>query len=485
MLAHGTPGPTQAESGTPVYVGNPAASVRIETRILGVSPDGYARWLAVAHFFDKSGNPTLILANSNLDWIPSVGEAQWQNRMRYGQPSAIVSVDRDGPITLTVHPTLPKLPTIVVWTDTRQWRVARVVAAAIGPHLAQVGWFPYSASPVTVTRSDARGHVVSLGDAPGGSTLRDATVVPGAVYRYAIARGGGPAQKTNLVHVPPPLPRTPIANASGSGMWLFFTLDPIDDIYYAKLDPNAIVRQAVAAHLRYVELRAAYGEFFEITARAKPVVDAIIDGLESHGIGVIGWSVPRQVSYEDLRASLEVASYRTAGGHRFTGLAVDAERGDEFMGDGPAAIAALGQYLALVRQAVGPGYLVVATVEDPYFEHLDASKYPYREIARSASVLQPMAYWRMMRKQAPASSAQVESELRDSYTTLLRMAGRKLPVSMGGQTSSLTATGYPPASEITASLQASRRVGAIGEAFFAWNDTLPQQWSAIGGFNWR
>ena len=25
----------------------------------------------------------------------------------------------------------------------------------------------------------------------------------------------------------------------------------------------------------------------------------------------------------------------------------------------------------------------------------------------------------------------------------------------------------------------------IGEAFFAWSDTLPQQWSAIGGFNWR
>jgi hypothetical protein len=65
------------------------------------------------------------------------------------------------------------------------------------------------------------------------------------------------------------------------------------------------------------------------------------------------------------------------------------------------------------------------------------------------------------------------------------MAGRRIPVSMGGQTSSLTATGYPPPEEITASMDASKRAGAIGEAFFAWNDTLPQQWRAIGDFDWK
>lgn len=485
MLAHETPGPTQATAGTPVYVGNPAASVRVETRVLGVSPDGYAQWLAIAHFFDARGKPTLILANSNLNWVPSVGQAQWQNRMRYGQPSAIVSTDVDGPIVLTVQPTLPQLRTVVVRTDTRQWHVLRDVAGAVGPHLVQVGWFPYCARAVSIWRASAHAPRTLLAQIPGGSTFRDESVTPGKRYRYAVACGAAAPQQTNVVHVPPPLPRTSVSNVAGSGMWLFFTTDPIDDIYYAKLDPAAIVRQAVAARLHYVELRAAYGAFFEITPQAKPVVDAIVDGLESHGIGVIGWSVPRQASYADLRASLEIAQYRTANGHRFTGLAIDAERGDEFMGNGASALASLSAYVRLVRAAAGPQYLIVATVEDPYFEHLDDTKYPYRAIAQAASALQPMAYWRMMRKTVPKNPAQVAREMDASYETLLRMAGRKLPVSMGGQTSALTATGYPPAAEITASMEASRRAGAIGEAFFAWDDTLPQQWAAIGGYTWH
>jgi hypothetical protein len=483
-MANGTPGPTQATAGTPVYVGNPAASVRVQTRILGVSPDGYARWLAVAHFYDADGKPTLILANSNVNWVASAGQTQWQNRMRYGQPSAIVSVDRDGPLTLTVRPTLPKLDSAIVRTDTRTWRVPRVVAGALGPHLVQIGWFPYSPQPVTVSRIGRSGVRRIVATVPGGSSCYDPSVRPGAVYRYVVLRGAR-AEETNAVHVPPPLPRTPLANAAGSGMWLYFTLDPVDDIYVRKLDPAQIVEQAVAAHLHYVELRASYGAYFEITPQARPTVDAIVDGLESHGIGVVGWAVPRQVSYEDLRAALRVASYRTAQGRRFTGLAIDAERGEEFMGNGAGAIASLARYVRLVRAAAGPNYLIVATVEDPYFEHLDDSKYPYPAIARASSVLQPMAYWRMMRKRPPRNAAQVASEMRDSYRTLLEMAGRRIPISMGGQTSELTATGYPPAQEIVASMAASRRAGAIGEAFFAWNDTLPQQWAAIGGFTWQ
>jgi hypothetical protein len=236
--------------------------------------------------------------------------------------------------------------------------------------------------------------------------------------------------------------------------------------------------------LHLVELRVAYGAFFEITPKTKPTVDAIVDGLESHGIGVIAWTVPREVSFGDLHASLQAAAYRTASGHRFTGLAIDGERGDEFMGNGPEGYSAIASYFSLLRQAAGPHYLIVATVEDPYFEHIDNSMYPYRQIAQAASVLQPMAYWRMMRRKTPADPAQVAEELQASYKTLLRMAGRHLPVSVGGQTSSLTATGYPPPDEITASLQASKGVGAVGEVFFAWNDTLPQQWEAIGRFNW-
>jgi hypothetical protein len=484
-LAHVTPGPARNPPGAPIYVGNPATSVRIETRVLGISPDGYARWLAIAHFYDARGNPTLILENSNLQWIPSTGVAQWQNRMRYGQPSAIVSVDENGPIVLTVRATLPRLPTVVVRTDTRRWHVARVVAGAIGPHLVQVGWFPYSVLPVRVTRIGARGERVVLAELAGGSTYRDPTVEPGATYRYEVQRQGEATALTGVVHVPEPLPRTSIANISGTGTWLDFTNDPIDPEYYEHLEPGTIVRQAVAARLHYVELRVAYGEFFEIAGKAKARIDAIVDGLEAHGVGVIAWVVPRKVSFWDLRTAVEAAAYRTSAGRHFTGLAIDAERGDDFFGDGPAAISGLAEYLRLAREAVGPRYLIVAIVEDPFFEGLSNATYPYRAIASAASVLQPMAYWRMMRREPPKNPQQVESEMLDSYDELLRVAGRKIPISLGGQTSAITTTGYPPASEIRASMEAAKRAGAIGEAFFAWNDTLPQQWAAIGGFRWN
>ena len=40
------------------------------------------------------------------------------------------------------------------------------------------------------------------------------------------------------------------------------------------------------------------------------------------------------------------------------------------------------------------------------------------------------------------------------------------------------------ADEITASLDASKAVGAIGECFFDWNGTQPYQWTAIGNYAW-
>jgi hypothetical protein len=94
-----------------------------------------------------------------------------------------------------------------------------------------------------------------------------------------------------------------------------------------------------------------------------------------------------------------------------------------------------------------------------------------------------MAYWRMMRR-APTTPDQVKVLLQASYDTLLRMSGRRLPVSMGGQTTAEGRNGYPPADEITASLDISRAVGAIGECFFDWNGTQPFQWDALAAYRW-
>jgi hypothetical protein len=488
LLAQATVQPAPSPSVTPdvpVYIGNPATHFTIEQRIEGFDPDGKARLLLVAHFLDAQDQPTKILANSDLNWSADHGHVQWQNRLRYGSPAAVVLLDSDGPVVATIRANKPAIGTVIVRADTRTWKQPRVVAMPLGPHMVQIGWFPRAQSAVTIARIDGRGRESVLATLPSGSsTYRDATVLPGKHYRYVVTRGTT-LSRLPAVSVPPALPQTTLALATGKGMWLYWSVNPLDDDYFAKLDPTAIVNQAVSAGLHYVELRTAYGAHWLITPEAKPTIDAIIDGLAAHGIVPMGWTVPREATYEDLSTSMRTVNYRTSSGTPLRGIALDLERGDDFMGADPNGLAALWMYGHYLREALGPNYLIVATVEDPFFEHLDNTKYPFREIARDADVLQPMAYWRMMtRHTVPLSPEIVRTMMEHAYSTLLDEAGRTMPVSLGGQTTAEGPHGYPPADEITASLDAAKATGAIGECFFDWDGTQPYQWNAIGSFQW-
>ncbi|MDE2482767.1 MAG: hypothetical protein KGN02_11300 [bacterium] len=482
LVAQASPLPSPTPTG-PIYAGNPAVRFTLESHPLGVSPDGAARWLVEARFFDANGMPTRILANSDIGWSAPGAYVQWQTRMRYGTPAAIVSTTRDGPLRIEARAHVPAIGSAVASTDTRAWPAARVVARALGPHLVQVGWFPRERGAIRIVRLDGRGVRTVVATLAGGSTFRDASVRPGVHYRYVVERAHEPRVALAPVLTPPDPPPSSIANASGVGMWLFFTNDPLDDIYVGKLDPRAIVAQAVRAHLHYIELRTAYGGFWEITPTAKPIVDAIVDGLAEHGIRTIGWTVPRDLSFEDLRQSVRTATYRTARGTPLVGVAVDLERGPEFMGGAPEGLGALASYARVLRGALGPAALVVATVEDPYLEHLKADDYPYAAIARSASVLQPMSYWRMMRR-TPTSPEQVRTLLRASYEKLRYFAGRPIPISMGGQTVAAGRNGAPSPAEIAASIATSRSLGALGICYFDWDGTGPELWRALERDQW-
>jgi hypothetical protein len=358
-----------------------------------------------------------------------------------------------------------------------------VVAQALGPHTVQIGWFPRENKLARIVRIDGNGARKTLAVIAGpSSTYRDTTAQPGRSYRYIVYRAGAAPVALRAAAMPAP-PATSVANASGTAMWLYFTSNPLDAIYFKHLNPRAIVDQAVRAHLHYVELRTAYGAYWEITPEAKPTIDAIIDGLAAHGIGTIGWTVPRDATYEDLQASIRTAYYRTAKGTPLTGLAIDVERGDEFMGSAPEGLDVLWMYMQRLRQAMGTNYLLVATIEDPYLEHLNNKKYPYPQIARFSDVLQPMSYWRMMRRK-PTTPAQVKVLLKGSYDRVRYLSGRKLPISIGGQTDAEGRNGYPPADEIIASLEVSKSLGAIGECFFAWDGTQPYQWDALADYRW-
>lgn len=486
LLAQITPSPAPAPTPTPpgpVYWGKPAVRMTVDSRPLGFDPDGNARWLVVARYWDAQGKPTRVMAGGNVDWTSPDGFVQWQTRLRYGQPSAILHAVRGGVLTMNVHSTLPQFASINVHTDTRTWRGPRVVAKALGPHAVQIGWFPQERKLARVVRVNASGKGRTLSVIAGpSSSFRDTSVLPGRTYRYILYRAGY-APVDLIAATPSAPPATSVSNASGTAMWLYFTTNPLDKIYFKNLNPRAIVAQAVQAHLHYIELRTAYGAYWEITPEAKPTIDAIIDGLAAHGIGTIGWTVPRDTLFDDVATTVRTAYYRTSKGTPLTGVAIDVERGDEFLGDDPQGLDALWKYAQSVRQALGPSYLIAANVEDPYLEHLDNKKYPFPQIARFSSVLQPMSYWRMMRRK-PTTAAQVHVLLKGSYDRLRYLSQSRVPISIGGQTTAEGRNGYPPADEITASLETSKTLGAIGEIFFAWDGTQPYQWDAISNYRW-
>jgi len=485
----GTPGvpyPEPVPSPTPdvpVYVGNVATHFNVESRPLGIDPDGRATWLLIAHFYDGQNKPTTILANSDLDWVADRGHVQWQSRMRFGSPAAIVTTDRDGIINAKITANMPHFGSVRISTNTQTWKTPRAVAQALGPYMVQIGWFPRAATPVRVARFDDGAGGKTLVTLPAGaSTYRDTSVRPSRRYRYVVTRGAAPPVALAAI-TPPALLATNVSMASGKGMWLYWSLNPTDDNYYAKLDPAKIADQAARAGLHYVEVRTAYGAHWQVPPAAKPTIDAIIDDLAARGILTMAWSVPREATFEDISASARSAQYRTAKGTSVHGIAVDLERGDEFLGADPLGLPALWIYEKYLREALGPNSLIVATVEDPSFEHLDESKYPFREIARYADVLQPMAYWRMMRR-TPTTPEMVTQLMQKSVTMLLAVSGRTLPVSIGGQTGAEGRLGYPPGDEIVASLNGAKAAGAIGVCYFDYDGTQPYQWDALASYRW-
>jgi hypothetical protein len=410
-LAFATASPSPTPD-VPVYAGNPATHFTIEPRFLGVDPDGALRVLLLARFLDAQGQATAILANSDLDWRTDHGTIQWQNRMRYDTPSAIVSTVDEQPIVATVHANLPAIGTVVVRIDPRAWKGLRTVAGALGPHLARIGTFP------------ATGDAMRYHDVP---------VEPGARYHGVTIPREPPASTSTVI--------------AGKGMWLFWSLNPLDPEFFGNLDPQRIALRASQEGIRYVELRMTYGEEWLVPPQAKPVIDALIDAFADRGITPIAWSVPRAVSFDDLAATARAVGYRTAGGTPLYGVALDLERGDEFLGDDTSH---LWMYERELRKAFGPHLAIIATIEDPALEHLDETSYPYREVARYADALQPMAYWQ---HDAAAMIPQ-------SYTTLLALTGHTRPISVGVLA--------PPDGTTSASAAAAAASGAAGICVFGY-----------------
>jgi hypothetical protein len=476
-----SPVPTALPSSSgATFLPDPPVAMRLAVRPLGVSPDGVLRWLVLAEFRDASGAPTTLVRGGDVDVSASGASAQWQTRLRFGGPSAIVSTPVDATIVVRARADVGvALPPQTLALRTHDDATPRVVARALGPHLVQIGWFPRA--PGATVRVARDGRDLALVDG-AASTYRDTSAEPGRSYRYAIAIPGRPRADLEA-DTPHEASHGKLAALGGIGAWLSFSASPYDANSFSTLDANAIVARAARAGLRSIQLRVAYGAFDEIVPDAKPAIDALLDAAAANGVAVVGWTIPRARDFDDLATAVAAARYRTSAGNGFAALAVDLERGDDYLGSGDSGFDALAHYLADLRAALGPDYPLVATVEDPALEHLDGAAYPYAAIARSADVLQPMTYWRMLSKAATTPDA-VAATVRTSYATLERLAGKPVRIAVGAQTSGEGPRGAPPGPELAAAIAAARDAGAVGITFFDWTATSDEQWTAIGLAPW-
>jgi len=468
-----------ATSGGLTFSEGPPRALGATVQALGVDADGDARSLVRVAFRNARGAPTRLLSGGDVRFAAPGARIAWQPRSRFGGPAAILRTTRAAPTTVEIVPSAAfGLAPLHVRLAPGVPGGSHVVGRAVGPHLVQIGWFPAEPGFARILRTEPRTRTATSAEAP----YRDATVGPGRTYRYEIALPSGARATLRLRTPPEPSPRT-TAVLRGKKMWLTFSPDRTDADAYDRLDPQRIATRAQAAGLRAILLRVSYGEDDLLTPAVRPWLDALLDACAARGVALVAWTVPRGASVEEIAAAVDVARYRDARGVGFGALAADLERGEAFMGSGSAARAALIAYAASLRAALGPRYPLMATVEDPFVEHLTNATFPYAEIARSVDVVQPMTYWRA-RPQSRGAQA-VAQTVAASLAALRRETGPGVALDLGAQSAAIEHGGAPSGAEIVAATRAAGNGGALGVTYFAWRGTAPGAWAALGATAWR
>jgi len=415
-----------------------------------------------------------------------------------GAPGAIVTVAEGTSFTVaaaTDDSTLGR-QTLTLASPLNSLSTFTAAAQPIGAHMVVVGWMHLPSDGVTQYKVYRRKAGASHGSllatvSPLGRSWRDDDAAPDTAYDYTViastTTAGALHASTGFVTTGGSLPSTSLSAISGKGMFLYFTPDAAGENSYLKYDPATVVARAQASGISHIEVRMARGTFLEAaTPASRAWLDALIDRASAAGIRLIAWQVPRRSTTADAAAAVAAAEYATASGNRFSGLSLDIEDGDNYMGNGEVAKQRMVDQIALVREAVGPTYLLVATVMSPALTHWTNARYPFSGIATYASVMQPMEYWHHFYSSTHHSYTQdeVSGACADSVSLTRQQAGRAIPINVAGQSDDLGTTGRPSPDEIAWCLAAAKGAGAIGQTFFDWRGTGEDGWSAIAGFAW-
>ena len=261
---------------------------------------------------------------------------------------------------------------------------------------------------------------------------------------------------------PPPAARTADAGiVAGRGMWTW---------QWGRTeggDLAAVVRRAKAAGLSTLWVRVAdsrsgfYGGKY---------LDSLVPLAHREGLKVVGWGFPFLGDpVGDAAWTGQVLSWQKDG-HRLDAFSPDLETASEGVVVSDKRIAT---YLGLARKGLD-GRPLVATVYNPTDEWW--ATYPYRLVASYADVMAPMVYWGCREPGA------------DVQRAVARLAGLGLPVVPAGQSYDMGGgggrQGNPTGPETLRFLHEARRSGALGVAFWVWQETTAEQWQAISSYPW-
>lgn len=287
----------------------------------------------------------------------------------------------------------------------------------------------------------------------------------------------------------------------GKGAYLFYSFMPSSPIYWANFSPAQVVQQARAAHLKFIELRVGYSNWFQVASGSQQQwLNELLDVARKNGIHIVAWVVPYantqsaatvQVTLNgDWQVVAKAITYRTPTGARFDGLAMDLELGPLYFNHDPNALAA---YVSGVRKVVGPGYPLIGIVPDPARTGLNSNPasplyYPYVQVARASNVLTPMAYWHeyYASDHFHYTNAYVSQFIEAAITSTRQEANApRMPINVTVQAYGTPVVGYPSSQELQTAISAANADGAVGVTAFQWHTLTSSYWRVLEGYLWR
>jgi hypothetical protein len=437
-------------------------------------------------------------SNLEVDWSSDAADVLPLDPNAPGAPGAIVTASENAEFSVVASSSNAAIgrQSIALAAPSISNLQFSATAQPIGARLVDVGWMHLpddgNVTEYKVYRRRAgavHGQLLAT-ISPAGRSWRDDSVSPASAYIYTVvaSRPAYPySASTGFVTTGTALTSTTLSAISGKGMFLYFTPDAGGENSYLKYDPAAVISRAQTSGISHIEVRMARGTFAEAaTPASRAWLDELIDRASAAGIRLIAWQVPRRSTTADAAAAVAAAEYTTPSGNGFSGISLDIEDGDNYMGNGDIAKQRMVDQIALVREAVGPDYLVVATVMSPALTHWTNARYPFSGIATYASVMQPMEYWHHFytSKHHSYTQDEVSGACADSVSLTRQQAGRDIPINVAGQSDDLGTTGRPSSDEIGWCLAGAKGAGAIGQTFFDWRGTGDDGWSAIADFAW-